>query len=165
MTCKVTISALAYADDVALTCDTKPEASRAVSAFRLGFRKDGDKEVSQPKTEAMRVAWQLAVAASTEAEYSAALEHECEFCGKAFERESSRHQHQTGHCPTDGKPWCPLAHREQTEEALEVELILDVRGARRAGAGPALLPREVAGLARASTATRWRSRPGRRRRT
>jgi hypothetical protein len=53
---KVTISALAYADDAALTCDTKPEASRAVSAIRLGFRKDGDKEVSQPKTEAMQVA-------------------------------------------------------------------------------------------------------------
>jgi hypothetical protein len=43
---KVTISALAYADDAALTCDTKPEASRAVSAIRLGFWKDGDKEVS-----------------------------------------------------------------------------------------------------------------------
>ena len=36
--------------------------------------------------------------------------------------------HQTGHCPADGKPWCPLAHREQTEEAFEVERILDVRG-------------------------------------
>jgi hypothetical protein len=76
----------------------------------------------------MRVARQLAAAPSTEAEYSAALEHECEFCGKAFERESSMHQHQTGHFPTDGKPWSPLAHREQTEEAFEVELILDVRG-------------------------------------
>ena len=41
---KVTISALAYADDVALTCDTKPEASGVVSAIRLGFRKDGDKD-------------------------------------------------------------------------------------------------------------------------
>jgi hypothetical protein len=89
------------------------------------LRKDGDKEVSQPETEAMRVARKLAVASSSEEEYSAALEHECEFCGKAFERESSMHQHQTGHCPTDGKPWCP-AHLEQAEEALEVELILDV---------------------------------------
>jgi hypothetical protein len=88
---KVAISALAYADDAALTCDTKPEASRAVSAIRLGFRKDGDKEVSQPKTEAMRVARQLAAAPSAEEEYSAALEHECEFCGKAFERESGSH--------------------------------------------------------------------------
>ena len=58
-----------------------------------GFREDADKEVSQPKTEAMRVARQLAAVASTEAEYSAAPEHECEFCGKAFEWESSRHQH------------------------------------------------------------------------
>eukprot|EP01050_Picozoa_sp_SAG11_P018160 SAG11_NODE_2702_length_3076_cov_2.881088_2_plen_140_part_00 len=36
--------------------------------------------------------------------------------------------HQTGLCPTDGKPWCPAAHREQTEEQYEVERILDVRG-------------------------------------
>ena len=39
------------------------------------------------------MAQQLAAAASTEAEYSAALEHECEFCGKAFERESSTYEH------------------------------------------------------------------------
>jgi hypothetical protein len=64
-----------------------------VSAIQLGFRKDEDKEVSQPKTEAMRVARQLAAAASTEAGYLAALEHECEFCGKVFEQESSKHQH------------------------------------------------------------------------
>jgi hypothetical protein len=89
--------------------------------------------VSQSKTEAMRVARQLAVAPSTEAQYSAALEHKCEFCGKAFERESNMHQYQTGHCPTNGKPWCSLAHREQTKEAFEVELILDVRGAPERG--------------------------------
>jgi hypothetical protein len=62
-----------------------------VSVIRLGLGKKGDKEVSQPKTEAMWVARQLAVASSSEEEYSAALEHECEFCGKAFERESSMH--------------------------------------------------------------------------
>jgi hypothetical protein len=91
-----------------------------VSKIRLGFRKDGDKEVSQPKTDAMSVAWQLATTKSTEAEYSAALEHECEFCGKVFERESNMYHHETGHRPTDGKPWCPLAHREHAEQAFEV---------------------------------------------
>jgi hypothetical protein len=130
---KVAISALTYADDSALTRDDKPEASRRVSAVRLGFHEDGDKEVSQPKTEAMRVARQLVATSSTEVEYSAALDHECEFCGKAFEKESNRHQHQTRQCPTNGKPWWPLAHHERTEEALEVELILDVRGAPERG--------------------------------
>jgi hypothetical protein len=48
--------------------------------------------LSQPKTEAMRVARQLAATLSTEAKYSAALEYECEFCGKVFERECSTHQ-------------------------------------------------------------------------
>ena len=46
----VAISALTYADDSALTCDTKTEALQAVLAVRLGFRKDADKKVSRPKT-------------------------------------------------------------------------------------------------------------------
>ena len=31
-------------------------------------------------------------------------------------------------CPHDGKPWCPLAHREKTEEEYVVEKIMEVRG-------------------------------------
>ena len=49
----VAISALTYADDSALTCDTKTEALQAVLAVRLGFRKDADKKVSRPKNKAM----------------------------------------------------------------------------------------------------------------
>jgi len=123
------IPALTYADDSALCCETAEEASRRVTAIRLGFRLDGDKEVSQPKTEAMAVRERLRGTASSEEEYSAALsQNDCEFCGKAFESARGCFSHQTGHCPADGKPWCPLAHREQTEEAFGVERILDVRG-------------------------------------
>ena len=110
------IPALTYADDSAICCETAEEASQRVTAVRLGFRRDGDKEVSQPKTEAMAVRARLQGTESSEAEYSDALKHVCEFCSKAFETGRGCYSHQTGHCPTDGKPWCPLAHREQTEE-------------------------------------------------
>ena len=51
----ITLWQLTYADDSALLCRTATEASQRVSAVRMGFRCDGDKEVSQPKTEAMRM--------------------------------------------------------------------------------------------------------------
>ena len=41
----INIGQLTYADDSALVCKTATEASRRVSAVRLGFRRDGDKEV------------------------------------------------------------------------------------------------------------------------
>ena len=124
----IVVSALTYADDSALVCGSAEEASGRVSAVRLGFRRDGDKEVSQPKTEAMKVQRKLGRMHSTETEYSEALELTCEFCGKAFDSGRGLHQHQTGTCAADGKPWCPLAHREQTDEAYEVEEILAVWG-------------------------------------
>ena len=52
----------------------------------------------------------------------------CEFCGKNFEDGRSLYQHQTGISPHDKQPWCPLAHREVTEEEYEVEAVLGVRG-------------------------------------
>eukprot|EP01048_Picozoa_sp_COSAG05_P014115 COSAG05_NODE_1569_length_4530_cov_2.165877_5_plen_159_part_00 len=79
------------------------------------------------------VAKQRRPATALEEEYEAELEFKCEYCGKAFEKERSRFQHQTGICPKDGKPWCPLAHREQTEEEYEIECIIDVRGAPAVG--------------------------------
>ena len=59
-----------------------------MSTVRLGSQEGGAKEVSQLKTEAMRVAWRLTATKSTEAEYSMELDHECEFRG---ERESGIH--------------------------------------------------------------------------
>eukprot|EP01050_Picozoa_sp_SAG11_P005411 SAG11_NODE_381_length_9941_cov_11.761885_12_plen_448_part_01 len=96
--------------------------------MRLGFRAEGDKEVSQPKTEAMKVARRMRARECSESEYSEALDHECEFCGRTFDSKRGLFDHQTGRCPRDGKPWYPLAHREHLEEEYEVEDILAVRG-------------------------------------
>eukprot|EP01052_Picozoa_sp_SAG31_P011092 SAG31_NODE_621_length_13502_cov_18.057002_5_plen_845_part_00 len=106
---------------------------KILSAVRLGFRQDGDKEVSQPKTEAMLVQQRLAVTRSTEEEYFAELEHECEYCGKCFVIPKSLHQYQTGFSPVDGKPWCAAAHREMTEGEYEIEKIVDARGSPERG--------------------------------
>eukprot|EP01050_Picozoa_sp_SAG11_P047531 SAG11_NODE_24941_length_365_cov_3.537594_1_plen_86_part_01 len=43
----LTVWQLTYADDSALVCQSSEEASTRVSRVRLGFRRDGDKEVSQ----------------------------------------------------------------------------------------------------------------------
>ena len=48
-----------------------------MTAVRLGFRHDGDKEVSQPKTEAMAVRERLTGTASSERDYSAAPSNGC----------------------------------------------------------------------------------------
>ena len=74
----------------ALVCITAEEASMAVKIVRLGFRRDGDKEVSQPKTEAMRVAKQTGVVAATEEEYAAALDLKCEYCGTTWRGDGQR---------------------------------------------------------------------------
>ena len=118
------------ADDSALLCRTATEASQRVSAVRMGFRCDGDKEVSQPKTEAMRMMKSIGKTVSTEGEYRAELAEQCEFCGKGFDSARGLHRHQTGICPADGLPWCTAAaaHREQSEKEYEIERILDVRG-------------------------------------
>ena len=78
------ISALTYADDSALICKDAEEASKRVSAVRLGFRADGDKEVSQPKTEAMKIVRRMKARENSEEEYSEALDHDCEFCGRTL---------------------------------------------------------------------------------
>ena len=77
----LTIPALTYADDSALICSDTEEASRRVTNIRLGFRTDGDKEVSQPKTEVMKIQSRLHVTKSTEEEYSEHLSLKCEYCG------------------------------------------------------------------------------------
>eukprot|EP01050_Picozoa_sp_SAG11_P030303 SAG11_NODE_8907_length_964_cov_1.041618_1_plen_172_part_00 len=96
---------LTYADDSALLCSTAAEASQRVSNIRLGFRRDGDKEVSQPKTEAMKIRRRLGKSVSTEEEYVVELSLQCEFCGKGFDSEHGLHRHQTRTCAADGLPW------------------------------------------------------------
>ena len=85
------------------------EWPKACQAVRLGFRRDGDKEMSQPKTEAMRMRKSIGKTVSTEAEYRKELAEQCEFCGKGFDSAQGLHRHQTGICPADGLPWCTAA--------------------------------------------------------
>eukprot|EP01048_Picozoa_sp_COSAG05_P022372 COSAG05_NODE_4451_length_1509_cov_2.471631_2_plen_96_part_00 len=54
------------------------EWPKACQAVRLGFRRDGDKEMSQPQTEAMRMRKSIGKTVSTEGEYRKELaEHAC----------------------------------------------------------------------------------------
>eukprot|EP01050_Picozoa_sp_SAG11_P008248 SAG11_NODE_718_length_7584_cov_10.771009_2_plen_464_part_00 len=108
---------LTYADDSALVCQSSEEASTRVSRVRLGFRRDGDKEVSQPKTEAMRVMKWVGKTLSTEQEYAEQLCHQCEFYGKGFDSTQGLHRHETGICAADGLPWCTAAaaHKVRTK--------------------------------------------------
>jgi hypothetical protein len=96
----IKIASVTYADDIGMCCNDEDEANRRLTTTRGGLRKDGGKEISQPKTFALAFESRAHISDVTE-EAIVATEGlvPCEFCDKNFEDNRSLYRHQTGISP------------------------------------------------------------------